>query len=282
MTIANPDQAAHWNSTEEAGHWVTRQSQYDAMLAPFIDMLLEGAELADGDHVLDVGCGCGATTLAFARTAPQGSAHGVDLSAAMLDRARADAAKASLTNVAFEEADAQVHPFARGGFDAVISRFGVMFFADPVAAFTNLRAATKQGGRLAFVCWQPLAANEWLLVPGAALATVVPLPDLEGPDAPGMFALADPDRTRHILGAASWRDITITEQRTPILVGGAGTLDDAVEFLRTGSMGRTLLAGAAKDTERLAIAAVRAALEPRVREEGLRLGAAVWLVTARA
>jgi SAM-dependent methyltransferase len=260
MAIVNRDQAEHWNNTAEVGQWVTEQARYDVMLAPFTEMLIAGATIGPGDTVLDIGCGCGATTLAAARTTQTGYAVGVDLSVAMLERARVDAATAGLANVTFEQADAQVHPFEGGAFDVVISRFGVMFFADPVAAFINLRRAARSDGRLAFVCWQPLAANEWLAGPGAALATVVPIPDLGPPGGPGLFAFADPDRVRDVLTGAGWRGVTITERRTPILVGGIGTLDEAVSFLRNGSLGRTMLAGADSDTETQALDAVRASL----------------------
>jgi SAM-dependent methyltransferase len=113
-----------------------------------------------------------------------------------------------------------VHPFAGAAYDAVISRFGIMFFNDPTAAFANLRRANKTGGRITFACWQPLTANEWLLVPGAAIAEHVPLPEPGPPDAPGMFALAEPDRTHTILADAGWRDIDVDGRHLPLLVGG--------------------------------------------------------------
>jgi SAM-dependent methyltransferase len=198
----------------------------------------------------------------------------------MLARARADAQSAGLANASFIEGDAQVHSFEPGSFDVVISRFGVMFFADPAAAFTNLHTATKPGGCLVFVCWQPMTENQWLLVPGAALAEHIPLPDPGPPDAPGMFALADSGRMRGILASAGWRDIQITPVHTPILLAGGGTIDDAIEFLRTGSLGRAMLAGADPATQARAVASVRAALAPYADDEGVHLGAAVWLVRA--
>ena len=278
MDPANREQAEHWNSEQAAGHWITHQARHDRMLEPFLTLILDQATISTGDHVLDIGCGCGATTRAAAALATAGEVVGVDLSAPMLARARADAQSAGLANTSFVEGDAQAHPFEPGSFDVVISRFGVMFFADPDAAFTNLHTATKPGGRLVFVCWQPMTANQWLLVLGAALAEHLPVPDAGPPDAPGMFALADPGRIRGILAGAAWHDIEITPVHTPILVGGEGTIDDAVEFLRTGSLGRTMLAGADPDTQARAIASVRTALAPYADEEGVRLGAAVWLV----
>jgi SAM-dependent methyltransferase len=282
MSIANRDQAEHWNGTAEADHWITHQASYDRMLAPFAEMILDQAAISTGDRVLDVGCGCGATTLAAAALATAGEAVGIDLSVAMLARARTNAQGAGLPNARFIAGDAQVHPFESASFDVVISRFGLMFFAHPVAAFANLREATKPGGRLVFVCWQPMTANQWLLVPGAALAEYVSRPDLGSPDAPGMFALADADRVRRILTDARWREIDVAAVPASIAIGGGGTLDDAVEFLRTGSMGRTLLAGTDPDTEARAVASVRAALSSHAGSQGVHLDAAVWLVRATA
>jgi SAM-dependent methyltransferase len=282
MTIANQEQADHWNNSDDVGHWVTEQARYDSMLGPFADIILEGAQLATTDRVLDVGCGCGATTLAAARITTEGLAHGVDLSAPMLERARVDAARAGITNATFEQADVQVHDFDKDGFDVAISRFGIMFFNDPIGAFRNLRGATRSGGRLSFVCWRPMIDNQWMIVPGAALMEHVPPPELGPPGAPGMFAFAEPDYPRHVLESAGWQDITVTARDTSMLVGGRGTLDDGVEFLRSGSMGRTMLKDVDTDTEKRAIESVRVALAPFADEDGVRLGAAVWLVTAQA
>jgi SAM-dependent methyltransferase len=283
MSIANTDQAERWNSGEDVAHWIDNQARYDRMNEPFTAMILEAAALRPGSHVLDVGCGCGGTTLAAARLIAPGQAVGIDLSAPMLARARAGAEAAGHGNVVFQQGDAQVHPLAPTRFDAVISRFGVMFFADPVAAFANIRSATRPAGRLVFVCWQPLAANQWLLVPGAALAEHVPPPaGLGSGDGPGMFGFADPDRVRSVLTAAGWRDIEITSEHVSILVGGGGSVEDAVAFLRTGSMSRMMLAGADAGTVERAVASVRAALAPHADAEGVHLGAAVWLVQAVA
>jgi len=282
MTIVNTDQAEHWNTGDGVDHWVRNQDRYDRMNAPFADMILDAACLRPGGDVLDVGCGCGGTTLAAARLVAPGRALGLDLSGPMLARARAGAEAAGLGNAEFRQGDAQVHPLEPGRFGTVLSRFGVMFFADPVAAFANIRSAAKPEGRLVFVCWQPLAANQWLLVPGAALAEHVPPAGFGSGDGPGMFAFADQDRIRQVLAGAGWRDVTVASERAQILVGGGGSVDEALEFLRTGTMGRTMLAGADPATAARAIGSVRDVLARHADAEGVHLGAAVWLVQAAA
>jgi SAM-dependent methyltransferase len=282
MSIANTAQSEHWNTGEGINHWIANHARYDRMHASFTTLILGAADPQPGDRLLDVGCGCGGTTLAAARLIAPAQATGLDLSGPMLAQARADAEAADLANVVFQQGDAQVHELQPAGFDAVISRFGVMFFEDPVAAFANIRSATRSGGRLVFVCWQPLAANQWLLLPQRALAEHVPPPAPADDDGPGMFALADPDRIRSVLGAAGWPDVEVSSEQASILVGGGGSVDDATEFLRTGSMSRTMLARADAATADQAIASVRAAISPYADAEGVHLGAAVWLVQAVA
>jgi SAM-dependent methyltransferase len=278
--MANEEQKEHWNS-DEASHWVAHQLRYDTMLAPFCDRLLAAAGISGPDRVLDVGCGCGATTLESGRRAVTGSATGLDLSTSMLDVGRRRAAEERLTNVSFVAGDAQTYPFPDGGFDVAISRFGLMFFDDPKAAFSNLAGALVIGSRLAFVCWQDLVSNPFIAVPGLAIAQHVELPDMGPPGAPGMFALADPMRIRSLLADAGLVDVVIEPLAEEILLGGGGTLAEAVEFLREGSMGRAVLAGVDAATQDRAVIAVRDALAPYVTDEGVRIGTAAWLVTAR-
>jgi SAM-dependent methyltransferase len=282
VTIANADQHDHWNTGGDVEHWVRYRERYNVMLGPFTDMILGAVALRSGEEVLDVGCGCGDTTLAAARAADPGRALGLDLSVPMLAEARREAVRSGITNVDFVEGDAQVHPFDPGRIDVVISRLGIMFFADPVAAFANIRAAVRPGGRMAFVCWQDRNDNEWLRVPATALAQHVVMAPPPQAGATGMMAFADPNRATAVLGDAGWREIDIASRHAPIVAGGGRTLDDAVEFFRTGAIGRAALAGVDAETASLAITAVRESLEPYVTDTGVRLDSAVWLVTATA
>lgn len=275
---ANAAMAEYWNS-DEAAHWVARQQSYDEALEPFVTPILDAAALTGRDQVIDVGCGTGGTTVVAATTAA--FATGLDISAPMIDAARRRAAAAGVTNVGFAVADVQV---ARDlpPADVVISRFGVMFFDDPVAAFANLRGALRPGGRVVFACWQPLSENEWMSVPALAAAAHVALPVPSDPAAPGPFAFGDADRIRAVLGDAGFHDVAVEPFTTRMLLGGRGDLEHAVTYIRQTGMGRAIFADPDADATRAAIDAVRAALAPHLGPDGVRLGAATWIVTARA
>jgi SAM-dependent methyltransferase len=200
----------------------------------------------------------------------------------MLERAAEAVREAGLANVRFANADAQTDCFSAGGFDLVFSRFGVMFFADSVAAFTNLRSALRPGGRVAFVCWQRLADNEWLRVPLEAAARHLALPPPPAPDAPGPFSFADPERVRRILADAGFEATALEEIREPLTIGGAVTIDQAVRFLLEGVGPASAALREADPAVRTKVAAaVRAALEPLRTADGVRAGSAAWIVTAR-
>ncbi len=279
-TGTNHEQHDHW-AGPEGDHWVAHADRYDRMLAPFADRLMAAASVSPHDVVLDIGCGCGATTVTAAQAATGGEALGVDLSPQMLDTATARALAAGVDGrCRFEAADAQTADLGAGRFDVAVSRFGVMFFDDPIAAFTNVATALRPGGRLVFCCWQSLEANDWMLVPGAAAAQHVSLPEAAAGTGPGPFALADPDQIHQLLTAAGFDGISIEPDKTSILLAGGGTLDETVDFLVASGSGRALLDPAPPDARRAAIAAVRDILAPLVEPGGVRLGAAAWIVTA--
>ena len=274
----NAEQITYWN--EQGGpRWVKLQEALDRQLASFGHIVMDRLAIGSGERVLDVGCGCGETTLELARrVGPAGSVVGADISAVMLERARERGR--GVGNVEFLVADAQTHAFAPASFDAVFSRFGVMFFGDPRAAFANLARAMKPGGRLGFHCWKRLLDNPWMTVPFFAALEHLPPPTPPPPDAPGPFAFADADRVRGILTDAGLAEIEF-ESRTDPMELGSGTLDDAVDFAL--QMGPTSIAlrEATPETVAKVRASVRAALAPYRTADGVRLDTSSWVVTAR-
>ncbi len=278
-TGPNAEQIRYWN--EGAGpRWVAQQAFLDAQIAPLGHAAMDRAALAAGERVLDVGCGCGQTALDLAeRVGPGGQVLGVDLSTQMLARARERAA--GLPHVRFENADAQTHAFDREHFDCAFSRFGVMFFADPEAAFANLLRALRGGGRLVFVCWQELRKNPWMLVPLGAAAQHVELPKPPEPGAPGPFAFADPARVRGILEAAGFEDVAFDSLERELAVGGAVDLETTVDFLSQLGPAAAALVNATPEQRARARDAMCEALRPYQTEGGVRLSSASWIVSAR-
>jgi SAM-dependent methyltransferase len=275
---SNTEQAEAWNG-DDGLHWAQHRDRYDTMLHPHATRLLHAAAIAPGQRVLDIGCGCGETTCRAARQAgPGGGALGVDLSGPMLDEARRRAARELLSNVSFEQADVQAFPFEAEAFDVAISRFGVMFFDDPHAAFVRIHQALRPGGRLAFLCWQDVMENDHLVVPFSAIARYVPLPELGGPGRPGPFSLADPERIRESLADAGFTGISIEPVTEPMWLGTDA--DDATGFLQENPTARTMLKDADEQTVANVRQALREALATHQTADGVALGSAAWLVTA--
>jgi SAM-dependent methyltransferase len=273
----NREQAEAWNGDEGRG-WVARADRYEASAAAYLPHLLDAATLAAADAVLDVGCGNGGSTCAAAREVAGGHALGVDLSGPMVVEARLRAAAAGVTNATFEQADAQVHPFAPEAFDVMISKFCVMFFADPRAAFANLARALRPGGRVAVLAWRGLGDNAWMRLPREALAAGRDLP-VPPVGMPGPFGFADDARNRDALEAAGLVDVTHVALYEPVVLGV--DVDDAVEFITSGSLGRGLLADLDVASRARAIDALRAVIEAHSTPDGVQLGGSAWLVTAR-
>ena len=250
----------------------------DRVMAPVADAVLAAAALQTGDAVLDIGCGCGATTfLAADAVGSTGSVCGVDVTSAMLDVAQTRLGTSGLTNVELVKADAQTHPLA-GSFDVAISRFGTMFFEDPVTAFANIAKALRPGGRLCVATWQPLEANEWLVIPGAALLHWITLPDLDG-GGPGMFAQSDPGVVTRTLDDAGYTGISVERLRVELPLGTDP--DGALDRLADTGVGRAALDAVPADQLPAARAAVRDVLAGYAGADGIRMGAAVLITTAR-
>ncbi len=243
--------------------------------------MFEAVRLQPGERVLDVGCGYATTTIEAAeRVSPSGRAVGVDVSPAMLHVARQRVAAAGPDNIELVEADAQAYPFEPASFDAVISRFGTMFFEDPEAAFGSLARALRPGGRLAFACWQGPLQSEWVVVAlGAAVKHVGRTPDLGSPDAPGPWAFADADRVTRLMQAGGFADVTLEPVTRPQRVGT--DVDDVVRFVLSLPETRQLFAGLPQDVVAGAVDALHTAFAPYTGTHGVVMDATAWLVSGQ-
>ena len=271
----NQAQIEFWNGAETR-QWVERQADYDRQLEPFASAVLDTADVGAESNVLDIGCGCGTLTLRAAELG--GRSAGVDISGPMIEQAIANARRQGVPNVQFLVSDAQTHRFAPE-FDIAISRFGVMFFDDPLAAFANIGTSLRPGGRLVFCCWQELARNDWLLLPGMAAAEHLPLP--APTDGPGLLSLAAPGPLVALLERAGFTQVALESLELPMLVAGGGTVEKTLEFFLHNSVVRAMLQGADPEAAERARAAVRRVLDEHHDGEGVRMGAACWIVSAR-
>ncbi|ATB32876.1 class I SAM-dependent methyltransferase [Melittangium boletus] len=270
-------QAALWNGRSGRA-WVDAQEVLDQMLKPFEDLLVEAVRAGPGHRVLDVGCGTGSTTLAVARRlGAKGHCMGVDVSEPMLAVARARA-KREETTVSFLRADVQRHAFEPASFDTIISRFGVMFFDNPVQAFANLRRAARDGAELRCIVWRSTADNPFMTTAERAAAPLLPNMPARQPDAPGPFSLADRHRVASILEESGWAEIDVQ----PLDVDCTLPENELVGYLtRIGPVGLSLQE-ADERTRKKVIDTVRTAFEPYVHGAEVRYTAACWMVSARA
>ncbi len=245
---------------------------YDAELRSHTAHFFAAAQVGAGDRVLDIGCGTGQTTREAARAAVDGSAVGVDISAVMLDEARRISDEEGPSNVSFELADAQVNPFPSAAFDLCVSRFGVMFFADPVAAFTNIASALRQGGRLTWLVWQGHDRNEWAAVFSDVLAASIATPGR------GPFSLADPTGTESMLATAGFTDITFTEIDEPVYYGSdsASAYDNLLRLTGFTAFFANLDPAEAERAR----ARLREILADHQTDTGVYFDSRAWLITA--
>ncbi len=276
-TAPNDAQVRYWNGPG-ADDWTLAQDRLDRMLTPFDSLLLEHLELNEGQSVLDIGCGCGSTSLAVAEAVgPGGRVIGVDVSRPMLERARERVGRSG--SVSFIEADAQTTDFESLGVDHIVSRFGVMFFDDPVAAFGNIATAGTPGALLSFLCWQSPNLNPWFGFAGRAVRDVLelPRPDRGGP---GPFSMADHEVIAGTGLGAGLSDLEISEHEIEISFGGGGEIDELVDFaMEFGPVGRTV-AGDQDQTAR-AREALNSAVGELWSDGAVRFDGVCWLVQAR-
>ncbi|MDE0886820.1 MAG: class I SAM-dependent methyltransferase [Myxococcota bacterium] len=275
----NAQQAAYWN--EVAGpKWVQLSQAINSQIEPIGRAAMDRAGVEPGQRVLDVGCGCGHTSIDLAqRVGAEGEVHGVDLSDPMLAEARSHAV--GLPQLHFTQADGQTVDLGEGAYDRIFSRFGVMFFADPEAAFRNLRRVLAPGGSMTFVCWQEIGKNPWMAVPGAAVAKLVDMQKPPTPHAPGPFAFADAERTKGILEASGFSGVEYESLETGLTIGEGMTRSELVDFsLQMGPAGAAMreadedLRGRLRD-------AVAQAIFPFLTDDRLVMGSAAWVFSAR-
>jgi ubiquinone/menaquinone biosynthesis C-methylase UbiE len=270
------EQLALWNGP--GGHaWVDMQATLDRVLAPYEAMLVDAVVQDSHSAVLDVGCGTGSTTLAIARRlGDKGRAVGIDISEPMLALARTRAQKERVA-ATFISANAQTYAFELESFDMIVSRFGVMFFDDPVRAFTNLRGAMRKGGALQFITWRSPAENPFMTTAERAAAPLLPNMPPRRPDGPGQFAFADERRVRSILEESGWREIGIEPVDVPCTLPEQ---DLNLYLTRLGPVGM-FLKDADEATRARVSKAVRAAFDPFVHGSEVRFTGACWRLSAR-
>lgn len=276
--IANREMAKHWDG-EEGDDWTDNAERYDATDRYLWHEFVSKVPVGESERIVDVGCGTGKSTREVARAARAGRVLGIDLSSRMLDYARRRSDEEGLTNVEYVQGDAQVHPFPAAAFDLAISLFGAMFFNDPVAAFSNIRQALRPNGRLACVTWQRFEQNDWLRMLFDALVAGRRLPSPE-PGMPGPFGLADDDAVYRILDEAGFVDVDITALDAPVWFGH--NVEQAWEFVA----GMGIVRGLTQDLDEVAkgqaLDRARHVIAAHDTPAGVLVGAAEWLITARA
>lgn len=274
----NEEQRARWNGID-GEHWAREQEYLERVLAPVNGPLLDFAKPRSGSTVLDVGCGCGATTIELARAVgPSGRAVGIDISAPML--ARAKERLSPFANAVCLLGDAAELALQEYSAELMVSRFGVMFFGDPVAAFANLRTGLASGGRVRFACWRAIKENPWLQVPLHAIYEHVPRLPKPGPEEPGPFSFADLARVERVLMAAGFTRPSFTPLDLQLDLAAGGTLEDAALHASGTGPARRALADQPEDVHAAAVESIRRALKPYETAAGVKLPAALWLVAA--
>jgi SAM-dependent methyltransferase len=276
----NADQIAYWNGPG-GQRWASRQQAQDILLAPVAEILIDRARPQPGERIIDVGCGNGFTSIAFAhKVGRSGHVLGVDVSGPMLEQARQATPKDA--PIEFVLADATIYPFVPESTDLLTSRFGVMFFADPATSFANMRKALRPSGRLTFACWREPRENPWMMTALQAVYQHVPKLPQQGPEDPGPFAFASEARVKRVLSEAGFAGIAMEPCALSLDIAIGQGLDAAVKSALDIGPASRALEGQPPDVRAAAAQSVRDILAPLVKGDTVPLGASIWIVTARA
>ena len=261
--------------------WVDKQREMDIMLNPLGERVIQGLDLKEETKILDIGCGCGATTLEIAKIVNQGEVIGVDISEPMLERATKTASDMMLTNTSFQVKDVQVDEMPRSYFDVAFSRFGVMFFEDPFEAFKNINHSLKDNGQLSFVCWQHASLNPWQSLSIQVIKEFLDLP-APAPKSPGPFAFEDKSYINEILTESGFRDIEIKDNQEDIVMFSGKSIREACEdYLTINPVVTEMLKNSPTELREEILEALIGKFSDFHNNEGLLFPSATWIVTAK-
>lgn len=277
----NVGMAEFWNGNG-GKNWVSRETRLESSLKVFGQQAINAGSISPGQRILDIGFGCGETAIELAKkVGPQGQVHGVDISVAMVEAAEKKSLDKGIANLTFECGDAQTKTFPVDYYDLIFSRFGVMFFDDPIGAFKNIYKSLKPGGRLAFICWAPRDQNAWVGLPLQVVAKHLSLPPSPGSDEPGPFSLSEEPRVSGILDAVGFTNVSVESFQTPFVLGE--DVDEALSFLMQLAPSGSAINNAEADEDTRARIAVDMAelLKSHESDKGIAMSAAALLVTAR-
>lgn len=279
-SMINSEMSEYWNGAG-GKKWVGLHEKTNEFIMPLGQNAIDLAAIEEGELVLDIGCGCGKTSFDIANIVGQtGHVNGLDISRVMINEARAHKRLSGVKNVTFQCADAQSLELEAMLYDLVYSRFGVMFFDDPIAAFSNIRSSLDKTGRLAFTCWQSPLDNQWISLPLSIVLKYIPPVEQTDMNAPGPFAFADAQRVSTILNTAGFSNIQVSPYKTPVTFGH--NIADAAHALTQLGPAANSITNSELDAETTSkiLNDLQWALEPYVTDNGIMLGAATWVVTA--